>query len=358
MPYDARYEQARCLGRAGQQDAAQQKYQALFREALAEGVLPPLDSSFRHVLESGKQEGWAKLMQETAAKCAEKKVRPVIITLAWQCHQLGDTALADVLLGLALKDVPADEKPTTLLAATHFLQQTGRYDRAEQLVRELLSDERLTQSASLWRLAGTIADNRGDTVRGIDCLEKALDIEFAYLPEVFNVQPIRNDYGRLLNHYEWLANAATTLKVSSPPDLFARVVKAADRWRTLDPESDHVCDRVAKIIRTVGGDGSAELAWDYATTPLAQRPNESAPWLALANTMRQEGRTTLTDKCYDMAYQAEPTNAQILWDRAQHLMQQGKTADGHALLKQITNGTWQPRFDSVKAQARQVLEGR
>lgn len=358
MPYDARYEEARCLSLANQKDAAQQKYQALFRDALAEGVLPPLDSSFRHVMESGKQATWAKLMQETATKCAEKKARPVIITLAWQCYQLGDTSLADVLLTYALKDIPKEERPFTTLAAIYFLQQTSRYDRAEQLVRDLLQDESLQQSAQLWRLASTIADNRSDNVRAIECLEKALEIEFTQIPEMFNVQPIRNDYGRLLSHYEWLADATKTLKVTPPKDFVTRVVKAADRWRTLDSETDNVCDRVAKIFRTVGGEGSAELAWDYATTPLAMRPNESSPWLSLAYTVRQEGRWQLTDQCYEYAYFAEPTNAQILWDRAQHLLQQGKTAESHVLLKSIVEREWQPRFEGVKAQARQVLEGR
>ena len=65
-------------------------------------MLPPLDSSFRSVLEGGKEDIWARLMRETAALCAKKKARPVIVTLAWQCYQLGDTAMADTLLDQAL----------------------------------------------------------------------------------------------------------------------------------------------------------------------------------------------------------------------------------------------------------------
>ena len=74
LKYQARYEEARCLGNAGDQNRlAQKKYQDLFRDALKEGVLPPLDSSFRSVLENGEQGEWAKLMRETAAECARRR---------------------------------------------------------------------------------------------------------------------------------------------------------------------------------------------------------------------------------------------------------------------------------------------
>jgi tetratricopeptide (TPR) repeat protein len=359
LKYPARYEQARCLGNSSDHYAvAQQKYQALFQDALKEGVLPPLDSSFRSVLENGEQGTWAKLMRETAAKCAEKKARPVIVTLAWQCYQLGDTAMSDTLLDQAVKDVPAEEKLFTHVAAIHFLTATGRHDRADQLIRDLLADANLAKSASLWRLAVQTADNRRDPVRAAECLEHALDIEYARLPELFDVQPIRNDYGRLLSHYEWLADASTSLKVSPPKDLVARVVKAADRWRQLDPEAQDVCNRVATILRKAGGDGTAELAWDYVTTPLAVKPNEAGPWTSLASSLRQEGNWRLADKCYAMAFAAEPTNAQLLWDRAQHLQNQGQIAESRALLKQLAESEWQPRFNGLKAQARQAVEGR
>ena len=38
------------------------------------------------------------------------------------------------------------------------------------------------------------------------------------------------------------------------------------------------CDTTAKILRLVGGKEAEALAWDYLTTPLALKPNESDPW--------------------------------------------------------------------------------
>jgi tetratricopeptide (TPR) repeat protein len=358
LRYPALYEEARCLGNAGLSEPAQQKYQALFQAALKEGVLPPLDSSFRSVLEGGKEDIWAKLMRETAAECAQKKRRPVIVTLAWQCYQLGDTAMADSLLDTALANVPGEEKAYTGIAAVHFLNATSRYDRAGQIVRDLLAEPTLAKSSAVWRLASQVADNRKDPVLAIECLERALEIEYDRLPEVFDVQPIRNDYGRLLSHYEWLADAAGSLRVTPPKDLVARVVKAADRWRHLDPEANELPNRVAAILRKAGGESAAELAWDYATTPLALHPNEAGPWTSLAWSLRQEGNWRLADRCYDLAFAAEPTNAQLLWDRAEHLRQQGQVAESRTLMKQLAAGDWQPRFNGLKAQARQAVEGR
>src|SRR5262245_21340202 len=121
--------------------------------------------------------------------------------------------MADTLLDLALTNVPADEKAYTSIAAIHFLNATSRHDRADQLVRDLLSDPALAKSSGLWRLASQTADNRRDSVRSIERLEKALDIEYDRIEhtqasDVIDLQPIRNDYGRLLSHYEWLADAS------------------------------------------------------------------------------------------------------------------------------------------------------
>ena len=62
------------------------------------------------------------------------------------------------------------------------------------------------------------------------------------------MQPTRNDYGRLLSHYEWLADASASLTVPPPKDLIVRVVKASDRWRQLDPEAQDVPNRAASHL--------------------------------------------------------------------------------------------------------------
>src|SRR5262249_58138738 len=122
------------------------------------------------------------------------------------------------------------------------------------------------------------------------------------------------------------ADASASLKVRPPKDLVARVVKAADRWRELDPEAQDVCNRVATILRKAGGDGTAELAWDYVTTPLAVKPNEAGPWTSLAASLRQGGDRGPADKGFAMALAAGPTDAPPLWDPAPHPPNHGQNA--------------------------------
>jgi tetratricopeptide (TPR) repeat protein len=144
--------------------------------------------------------------------------------------------------------------------------------------------------------------------------------------------------------------------VRPPADFLARAVRAADRWRALDRDGGDACRAVARILQRLG---ERELGWDYLTTPVGLSPNEAAPWLILAETLGQKGELDLADRAYAAAFEAEPTNAQILWDRAQNLRQAGQSAEANRLLRQIAEGRWQPRFQGLQAQARlQVQDGR
>jgi ferric-dicitrate binding protein FerR (iron transport regulator)/tetratricopeptide (TPR) repeat protein len=359
LKYPARYEQARCLHQAGETRTAHAKFQELFVETLGNGVLPSVDSGFRYGLSyEPSVENWPNLMRQTAEQCIRKKQRPVVVALAWQCRQLGDQPLAETLLDLALKDIDQKERPETTLAAIEYLCHVGDMDQADHFVQALLKDKDLAQAPLLWRLASHIAERRGQSVEAIKYFETALDLEFPHLPEVVNLETIRGDYGRLLAHYRWLADAVRALNVAPPDDLLARTVRAADRWRMLDPEAANVCDQAASILKLVGGSQGEELAWDYLTTPLALRPNESSPWLSLAQSLAREGRSELADRCYDAAFRAEPTNAQILWDRAQQLQRIGKVSEAREQMQHLAAGDWQPRFTWIKQQARQIAEGR
>src|SRR5262249_30871386 len=155
-------------------------------------------------------------------------------------------------------------------------------------------------------------------------------------------------------HYDQLAEAMVTLKIEASPVFVAKVVRTADRWRSLDPHGNDACNAVASILRALD---KHELAWDYLTTPVGMKPNESGPWVQLAENLRQGGDLELAELAFRAASESEPTNAQILWDRAQNLRQAGKTAPAQQLLRRLAEGQWQPRFQGLVGQARMQLQG-
>ena len=173
-----------------------------------------------------------KLIRDTAAGLLKDGDRRAVVTLAWQCRQLGDEALSDNLLAAALRD-PADDVDRLLvtLAAVEYLTQTSQAATADALLQPLLAHPQFGRSPHLWRLAAAVASTSDQAAPAVYCLEKALELEFQDLPPVINLQQVRNEYGTLLAHYESLARASAAMKIDPPADLLPRLIRSADRWR-------------------------------------------------------------------------------------------------------------------------------
>jgi Flp pilus assembly protein TadD len=62
-------------------------------------------------------------------------------------------------------------------------------------------------------------------------------------------------------------------------------------------------------------------------------PNKSGPSEELAATLQKQGELTLADQAFASAFVAEPTNAQLLWDRARNLRQAGRPEQARKLLR-------------------------
>jgi tetratricopeptide (TPR) repeat protein len=354
LAYAARYERGRNLLHGGQRQQAQTVFRELYEKTMKDGVLPPIDQDFRQALQPEGTEAnpWGDLMRRTTATLVGQKRRLAIISLAWQCWQIGDQPTAGSLITAALQR-PAGEsqRVITTLAAIRFLAQTQQIVQADSLLQSLLTNPTYARWPSLWRLSAHFAGQRGMTARSRSALEQALELEFQHLPDVINLQAVRADYGALLAHYQQVVEATATLQMPLPPDFAAKVIRAADRWRALDREGP-ACEVAAKILQSLG---ARDLAWDYRTTPIGLHPNEAAPWLTLAQALRSEGELAQADHAYTAAFEAEPTNAQVLWDRAQNLQQAGKQAEAQKVYRRLADGQWQPRFNGLQAQARWQL---
>jgi tetratricopeptide (TPR) repeat protein len=348
-------EHARCLLKAGQRPQARKLFRALYEATLKDKMLPALDGDFRLALQGDatSADAWTGLLRQTGHRLVQEKRRPAVLALARQCWQLSDPALANQLVGLALAGIgESKERVPLTLAAVAFFQESAQLPQADDLLHGLLADAMLARRADLWRLATDIAAKRDMTGRSLEFLERALDAEYARLPEVIDLSAVRQEYGKLLEHYQHLADAMVTLKVRPPDGFLAKVVRTADRWRALDREQTTACEAAARILQALG---DRELGWDYLTTPVGLKPNEAEPWVSLAQSLRRTGDLGLADRAYRAACESEPTNADYLWDRAQNLRQAGKEPEARAVLRQIAEGRWQPRFQPTQARARAQL---
>jgi tetratricopeptide (TPR) repeat protein len=163
---------------------------------------------------------------------------------------------------------------------------------------------------------------------------------------------VRNDYGRLLGYYQQVVSAMAFVEVKPPEELVGKIVRATDRWRSLDVDPTQACQAAARLLKQLG---RTDLAWDYLTTPVALHPQDAQAHVNLAQVLQGEGEYDLADRAYATAFDAEPTNAQILWDRAHMLQTAGKTAEARKVYRRLAEGQWQPRFQWLQQNARAQL---
>ncbi|HYV34408.1 MAG TPA: VIT domain-containing protein [Gemmataceae bacterium] len=361
LSFSARYEIA--LGhfqsdQASQWAAGREQFRKLYFDTLEAGFLPPLDPSFREALSTAApgERGFSALLHEAAKTLAKRGQRLDIVTLAWQAQQLGDQELTGELLTQAVAVCePGQERALAQLAAVQFHRQSKQTVQADTILNDVLTQSPFKDSPQLWRLAAELAAERKLPAKLLACMDTALNLEFQELPESVNIQEIRQQYRSLLNQHQEMANAFALLEKEAPKDFVLKVVRAADHWRSLDPDPTEVCQITSKILQTVG---AYDLAWDYLTTPIALKPNDAAAWANMAKTLAAEGNRDFADRAYALAFETEPTNAQILWDRAANLVEAGRTADARAVYQILANGEWQNRWQWLQAEAKRKLESR
>ncbi len=362
--YTTRYEYARALWFVDRNEEALQKFKDLYLDAFKDGALPPIDARFINAWDKSKKD-WrdnplGAFMQDRLGELLKQERYYTATLLVWQLWQLDKRTLANELFQRVLASAPAKYKTSTQLLGLEYFLRTGQEDRAGVLLQDLLTDEVVARNSALWRFSASLAQKRGNLARSATALEKALDLEFKDLPDVINLAPLRDDYRQLLNHYQQVATALTVLETGASSaggseylnpghelrlkELLARVVKAADRWRSLDPENTEVCQMAGRILRTIG---AKDLAWDYLTTPIGMKPNESAPWLGLADMFHQEADYELADRAYAAAFEAEPTNPEILRKRAINFESMNRFDQSEQMNMQIRTGNWQPRFQGA-----------
>jgi ferric-dicitrate binding protein FerR (iron transport regulator) len=340
-------------------DQAKKLFQAQLVDAVEVGAVPDLGGTtrgafVRHFKTPDGQpcQAWGELVDGAARKLAEKKQPRKLIALARGCVAMGEPVLAAGIFKLAVQDQDLASNQPLNLAALAYAKEAGDWELAEACVGRALADANLQQIPQLWRDAANAEHHLRKFKEWIESLDRAYEIEFVALPKRVNLEAFRRDYDSLFTQLEeraeQLADDNLLARLS-----FARVVqRAATRWRDIDVNDTAACHRTAKILTKLG---FATAAWNYWTTPLAETPDQPGVWLSFASAMQSQQRSADADRAWTIAFDCEPTNPDILLMHSQFLQSTGQEEKARELLAKIINGTWQPRFENTKQQARMLL---
>ena len=353
----ARQERVRALFKAGKHEKARKLYSELLRATIRGAAmrgrsLPRIATDVReHFISNDGATSWAELVRECGSALTKAGMYRTAFLFSVQLRQLGDHDEANQLLETVLADITADNRPDVALLAVEQLRQLAD-GKADQLMDSLLHLEELQNSARLWRYAAKVADDLGHQQTALRRLERAILLEFDNRPDVINVERLRADYTGLLTRFENVIDAAATLETDIPDDLFARIIRAADQWRSLEDDPTACCHITARLLSKLH---RRDLAWSYLTTPLAERSGESAPWRTLAETLTQQKQVELADVAWSKAFEFEQTNPEILLGHAKMLQASDRSAESRRMLKRIVDSNWQPRFNRIQQEARNLL---
>jgi len=351
MNYAARYEAARVLHKLND-PKARERFAGLFIDALRSGVLPAVDEDFHAAT---AQDGtWRRLIDVTLGALLSRRAYSTAAVLAWQVHHAGDAPLAVSVLARTRSAAPPTLQWALAMAALRLTSETRQWAEADGIISTMLASRRSHSLPWLWRLGAHIAAQRERTASAAGRMGVALEIEHSLRPKDGNLPAFRADHTNLLQQYGQLATSMATLHPEPPRQVVEGIVRTADRWRSLDADPSQACRLAAAALRQLG---AKELAWAYLTTPMAGRSGEPSQWVALAAELAGQNEPALADRAYVAAFQSDPDNAQILWDRAQLLQRNGQDDRARQIYRRIVEGRWPEKHKALQQQAKVLLGG-
>ena len=303
IAYASRYESARALLNSGNVEGSQSAFADLYFAELESGAIPPFDSDLPGAFsKSDDIEEFHEIIRNAVEKSLASQRYENAVAIAWQCQETGHQDLADEVLERLEEAVPADRIAQVAVAALKVFGASENSARTTEVLGLLIRDGSAVDNPTLLRKAAEIAQTAGKKSLALDWLERALEIDYgsdqkgSMLRSVYlglattsemlersksdpTLEEVRTDFSQLIGLFGESAAAMKTLEVSSPRVFSQRVVDAAEKWRSLDPDPSAACEQAAGVFTLLG---EHELAWDYATTPLAFSPGDASAWKSLA----------------------------------------------------------------------------
>ncbi len=316
---------AEAVVQTGEAARGRQLFTALVDDMVAAGVVPLISSRMKETFfpDFDSRNAWQGVVDRLTDEALTNMSATAGLPLALRLYQLDARDEAERIFAKATTSISPDDPGPGTLACVAYLWQTDQRHRADRMLTGLLADERYRGMPILWRLASEFAQRQNLPRRAAQCLDRALEIEFAQLPDEIDPSAIESDYAKLLTFFDWAAADGLRSDPQAQASEISQIVAAADRWRKLDPESQVV---YCLAGRTLARCGALDLAWDYVVSPLAKE-GTSIDWMQEGDEYRKKGQPELAVRAYDLAAVADPANGELCWKRALALAEAGRHAE-------------------------------
>ncbi len=345
-------ERARSLFLAGRTKKARRIVKRMLMVQVREGRVPRIEPALRTLFVANDgQQSWETLIRAVGDRMTKSNQFRMAVMFSGQLQSHGDVEAADEIIDKVLSGVRIAQQPDVALLAVDTLRRIDN-NSANRVIDQILDVKRLQKSSLLWRYAADVAESAGHKRKALEWLERAVLLEYESQPDIINLQTIRSSYSTLLKKFGEIIDASATLELPPPDELTARIIRAADQWRSIDDNDTQCCRTTARLLRKLN---RPDLAWVYLTTPLANHSGESSPWQSLAQELTTAKDYSLADMAWERAFAMERTNPELLVERAKLQKSLGNSGRSRTLLHQVINGEWQPRYSSAIQAAGQLL---
>jgi ferric-dicitrate binding protein FerR (iron transport regulator) len=219
----------------------------------------------------------------------------------------------------------------------------GQAAWADAMIAPLLKTQ---PSRPLYQLAAQIALAQGRTAGALGDLEAAQD---APGDATVDANTLRAEMAQLIGVARQLALA------SSGAARDAAVTKAlhwGDRWRQVDPGNAQIDEQLGTLLLAVG---DTQGAWRQLSGTIERDPWSGTGYMTVADAFERQGQVLAALPFWQQAIVIDQTNPTPLLRKAQALIALGRTAEGDALLKNITTHKWHDIWSSVVYQANNMV---
>jgi hypothetical protein len=214
---------------------------------------------------------------------------------------------------------------------------------AESIIKPLLA---ASPTHDLFQLAANLALAQGKTAETLDDLEAAQD---AGADEAVDLATVRSELAVLIQVAHQLAVQSTGAERARA---IQRALRWGDRWRAIDPGNTAIDQTLGEMLLAVGDTAGA---WRQLSSTIERDPWSGDGYMTVADAFERQGKVADGLKFWDLAVRIDQTNPTPRLRMAQALIALGRTAEGDAILHDITTRTWHEVWSNVVYQAQDLV---